>query len=195
MGQLPQPLPEVGGRKSQVHPCSCRIGLLFWVVCRSDNCHGRVTLALHGYIFGGATIAVMLFCLLFFRGFLRRRPFQHRYFYGCRLFIMRCSLGLWGGNLLIISERTLPKCFSSIQKGDERTFRFLFTAPNLDLQIFAWRIWVEGLSLQLGQENGMPNGILFSLGRGERTQTLRPPIPNRARYQLRHTPIIINLRF
>lgn len=28
-------------------------------------------------------------------------------------------------------------------------------------------------------------------GRGERTQTFDLPVPNRARYQLRHTPILV----
>jgi hypothetical protein len=29
------------------------------------------------------------------------------------------------------------------------------------------------------------------LGRGERTQTFDLPVPNRARYQLRHTPMVL----
>ena len=31
--------------------------------------------------------------------------------------------------------------------------------------------------------------VVVFLGRGERTQTFDLPVPNRARYQLRHTPI------
>ena len=31
--------------------------------------------------------------------------------------------------------------------------------------------------------------VVFFYGRGERTQTFDLPVPNRARYQLRHTPM------
>lgn len=73
-------VPEVGGRKSQVHRTAAgwsAFGLFVAVI----TVMVELPLPLYGYIFGGATIAVMLFCsTLAFRDFLRRRPFQHRYF-------------------------------------------------------------------------------------------------------------------
>jgi hypothetical protein len=40
----------------------------------------------------------------------------------------------------------------------------------------------------------MPRDILVNdlFGRGERTQTFDLSVPNRARYQLRHTPMVFN---
>lgn len=89
-------VPEVGGRKSQVHRTAAgwsAFGLFAAVI----SVMVELPLPLYGYIFGGATIAVMLFCsTLAFRDFLRRRPFQHRYFLWLQIVYYAMFFGFMG---------------------------------------------------------------------------------------------------
>ena len=65
----------------------------------------------------------------------------------------------------------------------------------------AWYVWSRsyeflGLSYGTGlclDKLKRPCKTVILIGRGERTQTFDLSVPNRARYQLRHTPIGGNL--
>jgi len=89
-------VPEADGRKSQVHRTVTgwsAFGLFVAVI----TVMVELPLPLYGYIFGGVTIAVMLFCsMLAFRDFLRRRPFQHRYFLWLQIIYYAMFFGFVG---------------------------------------------------------------------------------------------------
>lgn len=88
-------------------------------------------------------------------------------------------------------EKTAAKAFSACLKTKFlKALCFLRgAAPNL--RLFCLRQKVAGLNhCNLFQNKMEAKWSPFYFGRGERTQTFDLSVPNRARYQLRHTPIL-----
>jgi hypothetical protein len=83
--------------------------------------------------------------------------------------------------------------FFAHSRKNVNTFSFHSLRQTFDYFCVPQKVEGLGLLLQVQNKIDYPADGLFYFGRGERTQTFDLPVPNRARYQLRHTPMVFYL--